>query len=73
MSNASVQDDEKLLLESDYTTKIDGLIEQLSNLKEFIGYNLSEKISVVDNKNKLRAIGFRHCIEQVRHWTRSSR
>ena len=58
MSNASVQDDEKLLLESDYTTKIDGLIEQLSNLKEFIGNNLSEKISVVDNKNKLRAIGF---------------
>ena len=58
VSNASVQDDEKLLLESDYTTKIDGLIEQLSNLKEFIGYNLSEKISVVDNKNKLRAIGF---------------
>ena len=58
VSNASVQDDEKLLLESDYTTKIDGLIEQLSNLKEFIGNNLSEKISVVDNKNKLRAIGF---------------
>ena len=58
VSNASVQDDEKLLLESDYTTKIDGLIEQLSNLKEFIGNNLSEKISVVDNRNKLRAIGF---------------